>query len=130
LPPERRQRLRQAAAPPSCGADFPNIRLRRHHRFAFIRFAAQRQEIKAFLARELQPDRALRSWKSAAVSPPEHIKSRSIAALGAVPRRNQRRKGHVTPQVAASERCVMNGLIYLVGLIVVILAILSFLGLH
>jgi hypothetical protein len=38
--------------------------------------------------------------------------------------------GRSTVAFAFMEEVVMNGIIYLVGLIVVIMAILSFLGLH
>jgi hypothetical protein len=36
----------------------------------------------------------------------------------------------MTPHLSLAKEAVMNGLIYLIGLIVVIMAILSFLGLH
>jgi hypothetical protein len=36
----------------------------------------------------------------------------------------------MTPRLSQAREALMNGLIYLIGLIVVIMAILSFLGLH
>jgi len=55
---------------------------------------------------------------------------RAVTARGRRPRRNFRQAVELNSGLIALEEAAMHGIIYIVGLIVVILAILSFFGLR
>jgi hypothetical protein len=79
----------------------------------------------------IAPFRGVPSTGSEATSPPPIAGAADRAALPATAyRRNEIQGGELKGQRETHSRFVMNGLIYLVGLVVVIMAVLSFVGIR